>query len=636
MVRIALLTGLAAWCAVICTAHAQVPDTVRVPEAVVVGERLPLADRSATGTAVSQIDSTLLIKQGIGLNEAVRTATVLNLREYGPGGIATLTMRGAGASHTGVLWQGMSLNDPMLGMADLSVLMLLGASDVRVLHGPAAQAFGPGQPAGAIDLRTTLPTDSAVHAQAEFGAGSFGLWKGGAGAAVRKGRWAASVAGAAVWAKNDFTFTDLAQIGHPTNTMTNSGVSQQGATGSLVHELNRRNRLRLDGLYLRSDRQLPPTMVSPAARDALLDEKALLILGWERNGLRSASDVRASYAYSDQDFFDSQADTNYLNRSHTFRIRAAQQLLGGRRFTIIARLNSDMAWGRSSSGYADGVFRHLHQATLSLIHRPLTWLSGEAQVGLQSLNTNVYPGPFLIGTSIRVMAGWELRANLSTNMRFPTLNDLYWFPGGNIALLPEHQLAAEVGTRLDRRIKAWHVLAAVQFFVAGYSDLIQWQPGQSYWIPENVRSTINKGTETELGLDFNLKRMSLMFRFMHQWNRAFMDVASYPNDPTLGQQLIYVPEHQAKMIFSLELFGASLGADAQFISSRNVASDGSSTLLPYWLAATHIGYRFQLRQVHSIYLRFSINNIFDQQYQTMAWRPMPGRNWAIGLRYWLN
>jgi|GEM_PF-1815830 len=628
--------GVAAWCAVITPAQAQSRDTVRVPEALIIGVRVPLADRSAIGTSVSQIDSAILAKPGITLNDAIRTASVLNLREYGPGGIATLTMRGAGASHTGVLWQGMSLNDPMLGMADLSVLMLLGASDVLVLHGPAAQSFGPGQLAGAIDLRTALPTDSSVHVQAEFGAGSFGQWRGGAGASLRKGRWAASVSGAAVWAENDFTFSDLARIGHPNDTMTNSRVHQQGASGSVAYEVNHLNRLRLDGLYLRNDRQLPPTMVSPTGRDALFDEKALMVLGWERNGRRTTTDIRTSYAYSDQDFFDSKADTNYLNRSHTFRIRAAQQVLLGRGFAFVARLNSDLAWGRSSSGYADGVFRHMNQATISVAHKPLPWLSGEIQAGVQSLNEKVYPGPFLIGSVIRLLPDWELRGNISSNMRFPSLNDLYWYPGGNVALRPEHQLAAELGNRFDRRIEAWRVVAAFQLFVAGYSDLIQWQPGQSYWVPENVRSTLNKGTETELGFDVDLKKMKVILRLMHQWNRAYMDVALSPTDPTLGQQLIYVPEHQAKMLLDLEAFGAALGADAQFVSGRNVATDGSSTLPPYWLVAAHVGYRITVKKAHSINLRFSLNNIFDQQYQTMAWRPMPGRNWAISLRYGFN
>jgi iron complex outermembrane receptor protein len=444
------------------------------------------------------------------------------------------------------------------------------------------------------------------------------------------------VAGAAVWAENSFTYTDQARIGRPTDTMTNSRVRQQGATGSVAYEVNERNRLRLDGLYLRNDRQLPPTMVSPAARDALMDEKALVIAGWERNGTRSATDVRVSYAYSDQDFFDSQADTNYLNRSHTLRIRAAQQFLLGRRFTCIARHNSDMAWGRSSSGYADGVFRHMHQTTLSVVHRPLAWLSGEVQVGVVALNARAYPGPFLIGSGIRVLQGWELRGNLSANMRFPTLNDLYWYPGGNLALRPEHLLAAEVGTRFDRRIRSWRVLASFQVFVAGYSDLIQWQPGPSYWVPENVRSTLNKGTETELGFDVNLNKLGVMVRLMHQWNRAYMDMSSVADDPVVGQQLIYVPEHQAKMILSIEVFGARIGADAQYVSGRNVATDGSSVLPPYWLAAAHVGYTFKWNRAHSIAINLSLDNILDQQYQTMAWRPMPGRNWTLGLQYRFN
>jgi len=38
----------------------------------------------------------------------------------------------------------------------------------------------------------------------------------------------------------------------------------------------------------------------------------------------------------------------------------------------------------------------------------------------------------------------HLRINLSKNHNIPTLNDLYWYPGGNEKLKPEQSLEADL------------------------------------------------------------------------------------------------------------------------------------------------------------------------------------------------
>src|SRR5688572_12321762 len=61
-------------------------------------------ERSAAGSAAD-----MLRKFGYG-----------DIRSYGQGGLATLSLRGTGAGHSSVLWNGLSLQSSLNGQLDLS------------------------------------------------------------------------------------------------------------------------------------------------------------------------------------------------------------------------------------------------------------------------------------------------------------------------------------------------------------------------------------------------------------------------------------------------------------------------------------------------------------------------------------
>jgi outer membrane cobalamin receptor len=45
-----------------------------------------------------------------------------------------------------------------------------------------------------------------------------------------------------------------------------------------------------------------------------------------------------------------------------------------------------------------------------------------------------------------------------------------------------------------------------------------------------------------------------------------------------------------------------------------------------------IGYEHVVKK-HIIGLNISVENLFDKAYQSIAWRPMPGRSFMINLQY---
>jgi iron complex outermembrane receptor protein len=70
----------------------------------------------------------------------------------------------------------------------------------------------------------------------------------------------------------------------------------------------------------------------------------------------------------------------------------------------------------------------------------------------------------------------------------------------------------------------------------------------------------------------------------------------------------------------------------EFTGLRYTTSDNQSSLPAYQLSWVTIGYEHVVKK-HIIGLNISVENLFNKAYQSIAWRPMPGRSFMINLQY---
>ena len=95
-------------------------DTVRVKEIIVKSSSKPSV---LNGFMDHTIDSMVLKDYKLtDISSVISENTPLFVKNYGPGAISTISFRGTGASHTQLLWNDFSINSPMLGQADLSLV----------------------------------------------------------------------------------------------------------------------------------------------------------------------------------------------------------------------------------------------------------------------------------------------------------------------------------------------------------------------------------------------------------------------------------------------------------------------------------------------------------------------------------
>jgi iron complex outermembrane receptor protein len=161
------------------------------------------------------------------------------------------------------------------------------------------------------------------------------------------------------------------------------------------------------------------------------------------------------------------------------------------------------------------------------------------------------------------------------------------------------------------------------------NNWIQWIPQENgQWSPENYRNVEQYGLESKLEVKTKLTE-SLQYSIITDYAYT---VAENKRGELSGNQLIYVPKHQFKIVQDLAYKKWKLAAFTQFTGERFTQADNEVYLPSYWLTDMQLSKQFDFEK-HAISTSFSVNNVFDENYMNVIWRPMPGRWFEFTLRY---
>ena len=124
---------------------------LHIPEVIVYGRR-PMKD---IGVQKTRMDSTAL-KENIALSMAdvLMFNSSIFVKSYGRATLSTVAFRGTSPSHTQVTWNGIRVNNPMLGMTDFSMIPSYFIDDASLLHGTSSVNDTGGGLGGSVKLST--------------------------------------------------------------------------------------------------------------------------------------------------------------------------------------------------------------------------------------------------------------------------------------------------------------------------------------------------------------------------------------------------------------------------------------------------------------------------------------------------
>ena len=176
-----------------------------IPEVTIIGHR-PMKE---IGVQKTKFDS-LALKENIALSMAdiLTFNSSVFVKSYGRATLSTVAFRGTSPSHTQVTWNGMRINNPMLGMTDFSTIPSYFIDNASLLHGTSSVNETGGGLGGLVKLGTAPEVAEGFHAQYVQGIGSFKTFDEFARFTYGSERWHVSTRAVYSSSPNDYKYTN--------------------------------------------------------------------------------------------------------------------------------------------------------------------------------------------------------------------------------------------------------------------------------------------------------------------------------------------------------------------------------------------------------------------------------------------
>jgi len=613
---------------------AQISDSIELKSVIISAEK----PSGVPALKSVELDSLVLsINQVQNLGTLLQNNSAINIKSYGSSGIQTLTFRGMSASHTKVYVNGLDMSPSSLGQTDLSTLPTFLFSGVSVKYGNTAFTEGSGAIGGGVMLRTdTEKLSKGTSAKAGFSVGSFGKVVGFAEHGFKAEKWESVTRYIYQTAKSDFQYRNIAQPGSPTVNQTHASTSLHGFSHFGNWDLNDKNRVTLSVFGTFVNRDLPALMTD--TKESVQTQKDALVntqLGWVKYGNKSKSNLVVGYNWSSLNYVDEAANINSTTINNRFQARDDYTYNLSQNWALNSMFLLDYSTA-SNVNYSDK--NDMLQG--SVLIGANGHLSKKWEVGA-FIQPTVNNGDFVLLPMASVAflptetKSMVIGFNIAQNAHFPTLNDLYWTPGGNPNLQPENATNAELNFHLDGRVKkdfSWELDAAG--FYGEVQNWILWQPtDKAYWEAQNIKSVQHSGAEVFVGLHQKWANWKADFTGSYQYVKA---INKEVENESLNKQLIYTPKHSANWLAGLSYKKIGLLVNYNLTGKRYITTDNSSYLPAYDIVNITATYSLKLKEKHVIDIQFDVNNVFGKEYMSVVWRAMPGVNYMLTVRYGFN
>jgi iron complex outermembrane receptor protein len=609
-------------------------DTIRIKEVTIPGKKV-LTDISAYKKL--KIDSSAVSDYSHEtLAELLVKSSNIFIKSYGSGGTATTSFRGTGASHTQLQWNNINMNNPMLGQPDLSLIPAGLIDEIEIHYGGSSMPYGTGGIGGMINLGTKPSWTGNTSVSINPGIGSFGQYSG--LVRVRTGNQVFhSVTKAYIHqAENNFSYLNTVSSSEPVwEIRRNNQIARKGFLQELYYRKSR-NVLSARLWYQTSERNLPSSILihQPDDNEKQNDESVRTIIEYDGHYGLSEYFLTGSYSVSRLDYSNKLASIDSRNFSEMIMLRAKLVNRTGRFLSTKVVAENENTHVRSVN-YDDNSTR-----------RNVTSVTGSAEVNVsgrlgasfllrETLHESSFLTPdFSTGMKWQITDGREyyFKANYSRNSRIPSMNDLFWSPGGNTSLLNESANMFEAIYEMNQKISSpLQMKLDLSLYVNTISNMIQWLPGEySWWVAGNVKSVSTSGLESALQLNYILNKISSTLNLSYAYTRATATDSDIPNDASVGKQLVYVPENQANIALKLNYLNFYSSWLSGFTGRRYTTADNSSFLPSNNVNSFSAGYSVTHR--NNLYnASLNVDNILNAEYETIAYYPQPGRAFSLKL-----
>ena len=596
-----------------------------------------------TGYKVVSMDSLVIENHCTGtLAEMLSSTTPLYIKSYGSGTLATSSIRGASASHTQVLWNNMNINSPMPGQSDFSLIPNFFMDEVRVYYGAGSIFETSGGLGGSIHVNDRVNWKNKLKIRLIQELGSFETYKTHAQLGLGNQKIQSTTKFLFIDSKNDYTFHNNAvdPESPPEEKRSNAAYRQMGFYQNFAVKINKRGTLAARLWLQDNDRDIPSNLLVTGNKSKEHSSEKFIRATMDYKHQASTSNLLVQTGYSNNIFnyrntisnIDSDNEVNSWVNILKFEYFKFTSL------TITTAATFDLHHVNSEN-YNNEVDRR--QASLSMgvnykiNHR--FFINGVLRQ--EVIDENLAPFTPSAGLNFKLLNNHDLsfKVNVARNFHAPSLNDLYWYPGGNPDLENETGYSAEAGLEFDRQFGLISLKTEVTAFCNDIDNWIIWQPDSvfSYWTASNLKNVISRGFEAGLKLEGGFGELDWNYNAQYAFTLAQNRTKLSGSDLSYNKQIIYVPEHTFNNNLILALRQYALSWTMNYTGRRYTTSDNSRYMPSFILHDLILSKRFELEK-SDLKVKLTINNIANTDYHAVAWQPMPGRNFIFSVSYSFN
>lgn len=645
--------------------YGSLPDSVsshtNIPEVVVTGENHAPVPTTNTSQTINLKKSDRLVLQNV--SDAVRRMAGAEIKDYGGiGGLKTVSVRGLGAKHTTVTYDGIAINDCQNGQVDLGRFSLDQLDKITLAIGEDANILRPAShfaSASVLELQTVLPdySDKNFNATAKINAGSFGLFNPYLSFDHKLG------ARNSIKASADFFRAD----GMYPYTLTNGKlkteeIRRHSATAgghaelSSAFYLSPKSQLKAKAYYYVSDRELPGGVIyyNTESNETLKDKNAFaqaqFRTDWEKTTLLVNGKFNWSTCYYHDEammYPGGKQDNRYFQR----------EWYG----TAVVRHNftKHFSMANATDYILNSFNSNIHGCVFPQRHTLLDALSGKFknekvtatatllgsfffnQVEIGEAPDNYQHLSPSIAVSYKPFApSIYFRASYKNIFRMPNFNELYFNSFGVRTLAPEKTKQYNVGATYlyesDKSLESFRLKSfaiSADYYFNKVDDKIVAMPKMFIW------SIVNMGYVEIKGIDFvtNLevatsKRTSLFLTAKYAYQYA-VDLTD-PKSDIYTHQLPYIPKHSGNgsVAFENPIVNVSYNVNAvgkRYYLPQNIRPNMMEAYAEHGVAL----YKILDFKKFDMKLRGDVVNLTDKQYEVVRFYPMPKRSYKASVEF---
>ena len=643
-----------------CTSlPAQTNDSIKtqkLSEVEVSAHIKPSAARSTTPLQV--ITSESITEQGLqSVSDVVRRFNGVVLKDYGGiGGLKTVAIRGMGAEHTAISYDGISVSNVLSGQVDIGRFALDNISAVSLSISQSDDIFQTARvlgSAGVLNLQTAIPSfnEHNHEGKARITTGSFGLFNPVLDYSHKiSNSFAISANGSWQRADGNYPFKQEDDKLLPDRKRKNSDVDIFRTEINIFNNFGKSGDLRAKIYYFDSERGLPGsvTIANDYAAERLWDKNFFTQMVYNTTfspKLKFRSQAKYDYTFTRYVIEElSDRKTNRYKQHEIYLSNALLYTINNNFSASLAEdlsyntLNNDMATFadnlpypkryNSLTGIAAKYDIKQFTATASLL---ATYISEEVKNNSDN-NTYKRLTP-TISASYQPFDLTNLRFRVSYKelFRVPTFTELY-YSSISKKLNPELARQFNMGATWVGSISDVlnYVNASLDVYYNNVRDKIIIIPYPFMASSTNLGKVRIKGMDLKLATNISLgDKMNVDINGSYSYMEA-LDMTDPNNSKTYKNQIQYTPKHSGAITVGFNNpwvnFSYSIvAANKRYFNIQNIKDNRIDGYSDHSISL----YKKLRIKGYDCYLQGNLLNIWNENYDIIAYYPMPGRSFKI-------